>query len=93
MSSPQYGVSPKRKDESSAEFVARCKAYIAEILAKMAQPKVGQQRDWARRILNRYVDGEELPDVSLRFACEALGIEGHAVTATIQAARAMEVGR
>ena len=79
MSSPQYGVSPKRKDESSAEFVARCKAYIAETLAKMAQPKVGQQRDWARRILDRYVDGEELPDVSLRFACDALGMDRDAV--------------
>lgn len=66
---------PKRKDESSAEFVARCKAYIAKTLADMASPKVGQQRDWARRILDRYVDGEELPDVSLRFACEALGID------------------
>lgn len=75
MSSPQCGVLPKRKDESSSEFVARCGAHIAETLAKMAQPKVGQQRDWARRILDRYVDGEDLPDVSLRFACEALGIE------------------
>ena len=71
----QCEFAPKRKDESSAEFVARCKAYIAKTLADMASPKVGQQRDWARRILDRYVDGEGVPDVSLRFACEALGIE------------------
>ena len=70
---------PKRKDESSSEFVARCGVHIADTLAKMAQPKVGQQRDWARRILDRYVDGEDLPDVSLRFACDALGMDRDAV--------------
>lgn len=75
MTRSRYGVEPKRKDESSEEFVARCRAYIAQTLAKMAEPKQGPQREWARRILDRYADGEQLPDVSIRFACEALGMD------------------
>lgn len=30
--------------------------------------------DWATRILDRYADGEQLPDISLRMACEALAV-------------------
>jgi hypothetical protein len=36
--------------------------------------KTGDPKDWARRILNRHESGEELRPITLRFACEALGV-------------------
>lgn len=71
----RHGVTPRRKDESMEEFVARCNAYLSKTLAKMAEPKQGVQRDWARRILDRFADGEQLSDISIRVACEALGMD------------------
>ena len=51
---------------------------IKEMLAAKSMTK-RDPKEWAHKILDRYVDGEDLPDVSLRFACEALGIEREAV--------------
>jgi hypothetical protein len=34
--------------------------------------KNGDPKDWARRILNRHEAGEQVRQISLRFACEAL---------------------
>ena len=68
------------------------KALIQQ-MAPSRSPKERANHAWAYRILDRIADGEQMPDISMRYACAVLGIEGHAVTATIQAARAKEAGR
>lgn len=47
---------------------------IKELLAKklMTRP---DPREWAHRILDRFADGEDMPDISVRYACEALGMD------------------
>ncbi len=57
----------------SGSTVDECRAYLRKILPEIGATKVERSRDWAHRILDRYVDGEPVPDVSLRFACEATG--------------------
>lgn len=47
---------------------------IREMLAeKQREPKDG--RAWAREIVARFREGEEVADIALRFACEALGVD------------------
>lgn len=86
-----YGLRRER-DERAQDHVRRCVEYVRQQSVSVAASQAGS-RAWARRILDRIADGEQMPDISMRYACAVLGIEGHAVTATIQAARAKEAGR
>lgn len=51
---------------------------VRDMLARKAAEKP-DHKAWARRILDRYADGEKLPWVSVVFACEALGKDVKAV--------------
>ena len=55
------------------------------IAAKVAQPD--DPRAWARKILDRYADGEAVNYTALQFASEALGVEVEAVRKSRDAAR------
>lgn len=44
------------------------------IVSTLGEGKDG--KDWARRVLERKANGEAMPDISVRFAKEALGIKG-----------------
>lgn len=59
----------------------RALALIREMLAKkVASPD--DPKAWARKILDRYADGEQLPHTSFMFACEALHMDPEAVKAS-----------
>lgn len=65
-----YGLT-KEPGESSEAFAKRCIAYCKQMLAGMLDP--GRiNRDWAHKILDRYADGEDVPQISLQYACDAL---------------------
>ena len=51
-------------------------AKAIEQLAANALKRVRDPRDWARRILYRHELGERMPEISLRYAREALYIQG-----------------
>lgn len=65
-----YGLR-KETDESSREFAVRCVVYCKTVIAQMNDPERAN-RDWARRLLDRFADGEELPQPALQMACVAL---------------------
>jgi hypothetical protein len=50
-------------------------AKLADVRAKVANPKPDGAKDWARRIIGRFNAGDKVRPVSLRFAREALGIK------------------
>lgn len=50
-------------------------AKLADIRAKVANPKPDGAKDWARAILGRFNAGERVSPVSVRFAREALGVQ------------------
>jgi hypothetical protein len=55
--------------EQGRETLRLIRGALATATQRSADPKA-----WARKILDRYVDGDvSLPDLSFRFACEALG--------------------
>ena len=71
----------------------RAAAELKAALAKLVPQRTGKERvdrAWARKILDRMADGEAVPDISQRFAFQALAVEGEKVRATIAAARAKE---
>lgn len=60
------------------EALALVRAAIAAVSGQRKDPKA-----WARRILDRFADRDPtLPDVSFRFACEALHVSADDVRAT-----------
>ena len=60
------------KGMGATEQGRRALALIRDAIARRAADPV-DPRAWAHRILDRYVDGETVPDLSLRYACEAVG--------------------
>lgn len=71
----------------------RAAAELKAALAKLVPQRTGKERvdrAWARKILDRMADGDAVPDISQRFAFQALAVEGEKVRATIAAARAKE---
>lgn len=88
----QNAVEKAREAQEVKQLTATPEGKRASAELKAALAKLVPQRDraWARKILDRMADGEAVPDISQRFAFQALAIEGEKVRATIAAARAME---
>jgi len=80
-----YGLRRER-DERAQDHVRRCVEYVRQQSVSVAASQAGS-RAWARRILDRYADGESLPDISLRYACAVLGMDQADVVTTVVAAR------
>jgi hypothetical protein len=71
-----------RQDEQNAPWTMGATPAGREALKRMrsavagmrAAPSAGKRLDWAERIVDRFVDGDDsLPNVSFRLACDALG--------------------
>lgn len=80
-----YGIGHRQHGESSKQYAARALEFCQE-----AMPTIGAQRkstDWATQILDRYADGEAMPDLSVRWACEVAGVDEQALRATVRASR------
>lgn len=68
-----YGIRP---ESDEINFADRARAYLREQMAQFAQQATNRRsKDWATRILERWTSGETMPEISVRFACEALGME------------------
>lgn len=66
-----YGIEPE-PGESVRAFAKRCMAYMAEHSKGVDRVS----KEWARRILDRFADGDPLiTELSLRYACESLGVD------------------
>ena len=68
-----YGIRP---EPDEINFADRARAYLREQMAQFAQQATNRRsKDWATRILERWTGGDAMPEISVRFACEALGME------------------
>lgn len=80
----RVGLPARTDDEPPRAYAKRCAVAMQAGLAKLAAPKLGRQRDWATRILDRYADGDpRISSYAMRIACEALGQDPEAVAASV----------
>ena len=83
--SDRHGVGPRVAGETRQEYVQRCMAWIRQRIEGVGKRPAG--REWAQRLLDRYADGEALPDLSVRWACEATGQDEQTIRAMVVADR------
>lgn len=81
-----FGVGPREEGESAMAYAKRASAFCKERMTSIGKPaKVSSE--WARRILDRYADGEPMADISLRWACDVLRLNLEDVQRTVQRQR------
>ena len=61
------------------DYPTRSRAWLKGKVAEIGAAPAGRSRDWARAILDRWADGEPMPDMAVRSACEALGADYEAI--------------
>jgi len=55
-------------------------------VAEIGNAPAGRSREWARAILDRWADGEPMPDIAVRSAADALGLDLESLKASRRAA-------
>lgn len=81
-----YGLNPK---PGEADFASRAsKGMRQQIIAIGQAIPLGRNRQWAVRILDRWADGEAVPDIAVQMACDALGQDYDALKASRASAEA-----
>lgn len=81
-----HGIGPREDGESEMRYAKRASAFCREHIANIGKV-AGKSKDWAERIVDRYVDGEPMADISLRWACEVLRVDLEQLRRTVQRQR------
>lgn len=82
------GLGQRKPAETPAAYAVRCMRYMRDGLERIGAPKLGRQRDWAARVLDRYADGDpRISSHGMRLACEALGQDPETVAASVAESR------
>lgn len=81
----KFGLGPRRDDEGRREYARRCSDWIQQRLDTVGQRQGG--REWATAVLDRYADGDAVPDISVRWACEVTGQDETAIREMVRADR------
>jgi hypothetical protein len=68
------------------DYATKARAWLKGKVGEIGNAPTGRNRDWARKILDRWADGESMPDIAVRSACEALGVDLESLQALRRAA-------
>ena len=78
-----YGL-PMRTGER--DYAVRARGWLKGKVGEIGNAPAGRNREWARKILDRWADGEPMPDIAVRSACDALGVDLESLKALRRAA-------
>jgi hypothetical protein len=68
------------------DYATKARAWLKGKVGEIGNAPAGRNREWARKILDRWADGEPMPDIAVRSACDALGVDLESLKALRRAA-------
>jgi len=68
------------------DYATKARAWLKGKVAEIGNAPAGRSREWARLILDRWADGDPMPDIAVRSAVDALGLDLESLKASRRAA-------
>ena len=68
------------------DYATKARAWLKGKVAEIGTASAGRSREWARLILDRWADGDPMPDIAVRSAVDALGLDLESLKASRRAA-------